>query len=213
MGSTVSFQCPNFHFSETLSAELSLSAQELLSNQRIRTGGTGMNLVIHQVSQFEEIHISYSNRAVERFARTPVINRHFTVTAEACLLQCIHNINFGCTVKYRRSYMPAHCFSSKTKVNLQHLSDIHTGRNAQGVQADFKGCTVGQEGHILFWKHSGNNTLVSMTACHFVTYGDFSLLCHIDAYQLVDSGRQFITIFPGKHFNINNNTAFTMRNL
>ena len=35
--STEGLQCPYFHFSETLSAELSLTAKRLLGNQRVRS--------------------------------------------------------------------------------------------------------------------------------------------------------------------------------
>src|SRR5579864_1997659 len=47
----ISFQRPDFHLSEALSAELRLSAQRLLSDQRVRTDGARVNLVVHQVRQ------------------------------------------------------------------------------------------------------------------------------------------------------------------
>ena len=37
MCGTEGFQCPNFHFSETLTTKLSFTTQRLLSNQRVRT--------------------------------------------------------------------------------------------------------------------------------------------------------------------------------
>ena len=49
---TVSFQCPNFHLTKTLSAELCFTAQRLLCNKRIWTGRTCVNLIINQVMQF-----------------------------------------------------------------------------------------------------------------------------------------------------------------
>src|SRR5581483_7151694 len=48
-GCAVSFQGPDFHFSEALSAELRLAAQRLLGYQRIWPDGTSMYLVVHQV--------------------------------------------------------------------------------------------------------------------------------------------------------------------
>src|SRR5271168_3324783 len=43
----VSFERPDFHFSETLSAELRLAAQWLLGDERVRPDGTRVNLVVH----------------------------------------------------------------------------------------------------------------------------------------------------------------------
>ena len=73
-------------------------------------------------------------------------------------------------------------------MQLQHLSDIHTGRHAQGVQHDIQGTSIGKERHILHRKHTGNHTLVSVTSSHLVTHGDLSLLGNVDADRLIDAG-------------------------
>lgn len=49
---TVGFECPHFHFAETLTAELGFTAQRLLSNKRIRTRRTSMHFVIDQVVNY-----------------------------------------------------------------------------------------------------------------------------------------------------------------
>src|SRR5438477_5799595 len=46
---SISFQRPDFHFSEALSAELRLAAQRLLGDKRVRSDGARVDFVVHQV--------------------------------------------------------------------------------------------------------------------------------------------------------------------
>ncbi len=46
---TVSFQRPDFHFTEALTTELRLTTQRLLRDQGVRAGRTGVHLVVDQV--------------------------------------------------------------------------------------------------------------------------------------------------------------------
>ena len=98
-------------------------------------------------------------------------------------------------------------------MDLQDLSDIHTGRHAQRVQHDVQRTSVGQIRHIFYRKHAGNDTLVTMTACHLITNRDFSLLCNVNADCLVYSGCQLIAVLTGKYLGIHYNTIFAMRYL
>src|ERR1700686_528203 len=61
----ISFQRPDFHFSETLSSELRLAAQRLLGDQRVRTDGTRVNLVVHQVRQLQHVDVTNRDRLFE----------------------------------------------------------------------------------------------------------------------------------------------------
>ena len=65
--------------------------------------------------------------------------------------QCLHNILFIRTIKYRCFNLKAKSFGGKTKMNLQDLSDIHTGRYAQWVQHDIQRPAIRQERHIFNW--------------------------------------------------------------
>ena len=96
-------------------------------------------------------------------------------------------------------------------MNLQHLPDIHTGRHAQRVQHNIQRPAVRKKRHILYRKHTGNHTLVSMTSCHLITHRNFSLLGNINADCLVYAGRQLIPVFSGKHTGIYYDTIFTVR--
>ena len=128
-----------------------------------------------------------------------------------CQIKGIHNIMLVCTIKYRSRYIETKRFCSKAQMNLQDLSNIHTGRYTQRVQHDIQRTTIRQERHILNWKYTGNDTLVSVTACHLITNGDLSLLCNINTNCLIYSRRQLIAILSGKYFGIYNNSILTVR--
>src|SRR5258708_1784370 len=61
----VGFQRPDFHFAEALSAELGLAAQRLLGNERVRTDGARMDLVVHQVRELEHVDVAHRDRLFE----------------------------------------------------------------------------------------------------------------------------------------------------
>src|SRR5690554_225224 len=75
---TVSLEGPHFHLTETLTTELRLTTQRLLGNQAIRTGGTGVHLVIDQVVELEDIHIPYCHRAIEGVSCTTIVQLGLT---------------------------------------------------------------------------------------------------------------------------------------
>src|SRR5208283_4995417 len=66
----VGFKGPHLHFTETLSAELRLTAQRLLGDQRVRTDGTGVDLVVDKVVQLQHVDVTDGNLTVEGLART-----------------------------------------------------------------------------------------------------------------------------------------------
>ena len=68
----VGFQRPDFHFAEALTAELRLAAQRLLGDQRVRTGGTRVHLVVDQMVELEHVHVADGDRAIERLAGAAV---------------------------------------------------------------------------------------------------------------------------------------------
>ena len=98
-------------------------------------------------------------------------------------------------------------------MDLQHLSDVHTGRHTQRVQHDVQRTSVRQERHILYRKYTGNDTLVSVTTSHLIADRDFSLLCDVDADCLVYSRRKFVAVFTGKYFGVHDDTILTVRYL
>ena len=62
----VCFEGPDFHFAEALAAELRLAAQRLLRDQRIRSDGAGVDLVVDQVRQLQHVDVAHRHRLLER---------------------------------------------------------------------------------------------------------------------------------------------------
>ena len=73
VGSAVSLQGPDFHLAEALAAELGLAAQRLLGDQGVGAGGTGVDLIVNQMVQLQEVHIADGDLVVEGFAGTAVV--------------------------------------------------------------------------------------------------------------------------------------------
>ena len=65
---SVGLKSPNFHLSEPLASELGLTAQGLLSNEGVRSGGTGVYLVVCQVDELQHVHVTDGYVLVEGFA-------------------------------------------------------------------------------------------------------------------------------------------------
>ena len=113
-----------------------------------------MDFIVNEVMQLEVVHISDCNRVVEVFASSAVLKPCLAVLTEPCLLERLENVRFVSAVKYRRHNMPAKSLSGISEVNLKHLSDVHTRRNAERVKNNVKRSTVRQERHILNRKNS-----------------------------------------------------------
>ena len=69
----VSFERPDFHFSEALSAELRLAAQRLLGDQRVRSDRTRVDLVVDQVRQLQHVDVADCDRLFELVAGHAVV--------------------------------------------------------------------------------------------------------------------------------------------
>src|SRR4051794_36789559 len=63
---------PHLHLTEALTTELRLTTQRLLRDHRVRTGRTGVELVVDQVVQLEDVHVPDRDRVRERLAGAAV---------------------------------------------------------------------------------------------------------------------------------------------
>ena len=114
-------------------------------------------------------------------------------------------------VEYGSHDLPAKRFTSVAEMDLEHLTDVHTGRYAQGVQNDIQRSTVGQEGHILDRQNAGDNALVTVAARHLIADRDLALLRQIAADDLVHAGLQLIAaVLAGEHLDVDNDTALAV---
>ena len=57
----------------------------------------------------------------------------FQIDVIICKLQRIHDIAFLCAIEYRCCHIETKCFGCKRKMDLKHLSDIHTGRHTKWI--------------------------------------------------------------------------------
>src|ERR1700677_5250895 len=65
VGRAVCFKGPDLHLTEALSAELRLTAQRLLGNERVRPDRTSVDLVVDKVRELEHIDVANSGGLLE----------------------------------------------------------------------------------------------------------------------------------------------------
>ena len=80
---------PHFHFAEALAAVLRLAAERLLGDERVRTDRAHVDLVLHHVMQFEDVHVADRDVLLERLAGAAVVELHLAVFVEAGFLRAL----------------------------------------------------------------------------------------------------------------------------
>ena len=131
-------------------------------------------------------------------------------SAVACHTQALNDVSLISSVKYGSHDLPAKLSCGNTKVYLKNLTYVHSGRNSQGVKNYIKRRSVCKERHILGRKNAGNDTLVSVTSCHLISYGDLTLLCNINSYYLVNACGEIVIVLTGEYLYVNNDTGLTV---
>ena len=122
-------------------------------------------------------------------------------------IKSIADVVLAGRIKDRGHDLDAAGLGSVAEVDFQHLTDVHTGRHAQRVQHDVQRSAVGQVGHILLRQDAGNDTLVTVTACHLIADADLTLLSDIAADDLTHTGLQLVAVFRGKDLDIHNDAV------
>ena len=95
---------------------------------------------------------------------------------------------------------------------FQNLSDVHTRRYAQRIQYDMYRFTARQERHIFTSHDTGNDTFVTMAACHLIAFGNLTFLSDMYADLFVYSRRQIVAFVTAEYLYANDFTSFAMRN-
>src|SRR5699024_411923 len=170
-----------------------------------------VDLIIYQMMELEVIHITDGYAVIKLLAGAAVIDNALAVFIDTGLDQHFLDVLQRCAVEHRGLDLPAALLGGKAEVYLEHLTDVHTGRNAQGVKHNVKRCAVLEEGHILLRQDAGNNTLVTVAARHLVADRDLALLCNIDTHNHVYARRQLVAVLTGKHLDVDNDAGFTVR--
>ena len=82
-----------------------------------------------------------------------------------------------------------------------------------GVQDDVHRRAVRQERHVLDRQDLADDALVAVASGQLVAVGDLALLGHVDADQLVDTGRQLVVVLAGEHPNADHLAGLAVRHL
>ena len=97
------------------------------------------------------------------------------------------------------------------QMNFQDLPDIHSRRNAKGVQHQIDRTSVRSKGHIFNRQDAGAYALVTVAPRHFVAFAEFPFLRNVNADELIYARRQFIAVFTGKFLDVDHFPEFSMR--
>ena len=217
MRRAVGFERPDFHFAETLAAELRFTAEGLLRDEAVRTYRTSVNLIVDEVDKF--YHILYADRdpVFERLTSSAVVYLNFTVylafgVYNVVLLEQFLYILLGRAVEYGGCDFPAELFADKTQVHFENLPDVHTRGNAEGVQHDLKRGAVRKERHIRLRKDARDDAFVTVASCHLIADLNFTLLRDIYAHEFGYAGGKLVLVFTGEYLNVYDYTALAVGN-
>src|SRR6195952_3320606 len=73
---------PALHLTEALATEPGLTAERLLGDHRVRTRRPGVDLVVHQVEQLDDVHVADGHRVRERLSGATVHQRGLAVDTD-----------------------------------------------------------------------------------------------------------------------------------
>ena len=192
MGCAECLERPHLHLTETLSAELGLTTEGLLGDERVRADATCVHLVFDHVAEFEHVDDAYGSGLVEAFAGTAVVEICLSVAGYACLIGPVVEVVERGAVENRGGEFLAEFASGPSEYGLENLSEVHTGWHTQRVEADVDRSTVGEEGHVFLAHDARHDTFVTVTSGHFVAYADFALLGDVDFGHLHDARGKFV---------------------
>src|SRR5690606_8166360 len=99
------------------------------------------------------------------------------------------------------------------EVDLQDLSGVHPGRDAERVEDDVDRGAVLQERHVLDRQDLGDDALVAVAAGELVTVGDLALLRDVDAHQLVDTGGELVALLAVEDADADDLAGLAVRHL
>ena len=92
VGGSVSFERPNFHLSEPLSSVLRFSSERLLGDHRVRSYGSGVDLVLDQVVELHHVFDSDRGHFFERLSGPSVEKLELPISRKSSLLHEISDL-------------------------------------------------------------------------------------------------------------------------
>src|SRR3546814_10548398 len=150
IGCAERFQCPHFHFTETLPAELCLTAQRLLGNQGVGPDRTRVHFIINHVTQFHHIDNANRSRLMETLSGKSVVQVGTSCIGKLGLVDpSFHFVMFR-SIKNWSCKTNAQLFSGPTEYSFVNLSQVHPRRHTQWIKKNTHRPSVFQEWHIFF---------------------------------------------------------------
>src|SRR5467141_3717713 len=138
----VGLKRPNFHFAEALAAELRLSAEWLLRDERVRSDRTRVNLVVDQVRQLQHVDVTDGDLLRELLAGHAVPQRDLAGVGQSGHFEQVADLRFASAVKHRRGHGNAFAdavgvFEQRFVVEIhQRLPDGGVGKDLAEPAAD-----------------------------------------------------------------------------
>src|SRR3989344_7547431 len=145
---------PYFHFSKSLSSTLGFTSERLLSNKRVRTNRTHMNLIFNHMMKFQNIHIPNSYWLVKIFNSSSITKSHFSTSRKTSINKLFFYFHISRAGKRRNNSLIAQSMSSKTQVQFQNLSKIHTAWHTERGKNNIHRPSIFHIRHFIFRKYS-----------------------------------------------------------
>src|SRR5262245_21814913 len=231
VGRAVRLERPHLHLPEPLAAELRLPAQRLLGDHRVGAGRPGVDLVVHQVQQLQDVAhpdrhgllVRLAAPAVVQDRLADVVDQPHAVLVGMGAADRLEDLVLARAVEHRRGHVHRAFVvdtvlaepdqTGPAQVRLEHLPEVHPARHAERVQDDVDRRPVRQERHVLLGQDRRDHALVAVAAGELVAVGDLPLLGHVHADQLVDAGRQLVALLAREYPDADHLAALAVRDL
>src|SRR4051812_33211059 len=229
VGRAVGLHRPALHLTEALATELRLTTQRLLRDHRVRAGRTGVDLVVDQVQQLQDVDVTDRDRLGEGLPRTTVeqlrlaglLDHPVAVPVRRRRAQQADDLVLLGAVEHRRRRAgpgdrrlrglgqvgrPVRgaldlpaLLGDPPEVHLEDLTDVHAAGDAERVQDDVDRRAVLEERHVLLRQDLRDDPLVAVAPGELVAVGDLAHLRDVDPDQLVDAGGQLVAVLAREH--------------
>nr|AHE14888.1 hypothetical protein asmbl_9 [uncultured bacterium] len=202
-----------------------------------------MDLVVDQVQQLQDVHVTDRDRLGERLAgaaveqprlaglldhplAVPVRGGRAEQPDELLLLGAVEHRGRGARARgrlarrggqlgrpLRRPLDLPALLGDPPEVGLQHLADVHPAGHAERVEHDVDRRAVLEEGHVLDREDLGDDALVAVAAGQLVAVADLAHLGHVDPDELVDAGGQLVAVLAREHADADDLAGLTVLDL
>src|SRR5512137_1035687 len=129
-----------------------------------------MHLIFDHMPQFKHINHTYCSRLVKSFTGTAVMKICYTVHRQFCLLGIFSDLVDGGSVEDRSGKLQTKFLTCPSEDSFIDLSKVHSRRYTERIKNNINRCSVLEERHIFLTDDPCNDTFITMTSCHLITY-------------------------------------------